>query len=295
MKITIDETAGFCWGVVRTIDTVEEILKNNTEKDVYILGEIIHNPPEIHRLEAKGLKTIVHEDLDRIGPENSVVIIRAHGEPPKTYAEAGRLGLNLVDATCPLVKNLHAKVREYYESGYQIVIFGKKEHAEVIGIRGVCNDECIVIKNAEEAISQLDFSRRAVLVSQTTMDRATFASIAAEIEEHFIQSGPGGKELFTAKDTICKFVSGREDRLAEFVKSNTVIVFVAGKKSSNGKSLFNFCHSINPRTYFIESPEELEAEWFSGAESAGITGATSTPQWYLARIKEELEEMVGNE
>jgi 4-hydroxy-3-methylbut-2-enyl diphosphate reductase len=296
MQIRIDETAGFCWGVVKTIETVEEVLKLNPDKDVYILGEIIHNPAEITRLENKGLKTITHEEMRTIDPDKSIVIIRAHGEPPETYRLAEGLRLNIIDATCPLVKNLHARVREYYESGCQIVIFGERDHAEVIGIRGVCNDECFVIKSSNADLSALDFSRKTVLVSQTTMDRRTFKEIAESLAKNFnlvdVLQKSEEDPIFKAKDTICKFVSGRGGKLGEFVSSSDVVLFVAGRKSSNGKSLYNFCRSINLNTHFIESPEEMEREWFDGAETVGITGATSTPQWYLAKIKEELEKMI---
>ncbi len=291
MQVTIDSASGFCWGVVRTIEKVEETLNQEQGKDVFILGDVIHNPKEIERLEKKGLKTISHKDLSGLDPQNSKVLIRAHGEPPETYRRANELGINLIDATCPLVTSLQKRVADFYRNGYQIVIFGKKEHAEVIGLRGVCNDECIVVKSVEEALESIDFERKTVLISQTTMDRPTFFSIKEAIEGKVSELVDVDllKERFVAKDTLCKAVYGREEKLREFAAANDAVLFVAGRNSSNGKSLFRVCKENNPNTHFIEDIGEIDGSWFLGVEKVGITGATSTPQWFMEEVKNYIE------
>lgn len=293
MIVTIDNSSGFCWGVVRTIDKVEETLDNKQDKQVYILGDVIHNPKEIERLEKKGLTTITHSDLQNLNPDNSSVLIRAHGEPPSTYNLAQQFGIDLIDATCPLVTSLQKRVADFFQQGYQIVIFGKKEHAEVIGLRGVCNDECIVVKTVEEALEKIDFGKKTVLISQTTMDRPTFFKIKEAITDKVTELVDEDqiKERFLAKDTLCKAVYGREEKLKEFAAGNDVMLFVAGRNSSNGKSLYQVCKSANPQTYFIEDIQEIEDGWFNGATKVGITGATSTPQWFMEQVKQEVEKI----
>jgi len=295
--ISIDNTAGFCWGVVQTIEKVEQCLEEYKDKKVYILGEIIHNPSEIERLESKGLKTLSKDDLNNFNPDNSVVIIRAHGEPPSTYRQAESINLELVDATCPLVKNLQNNVKKYYDNQYQIIIFGKFNHAEVVGLRGVCDDKCIVISSKEEALEKADFSKKTVLFSQTTMDKTKFHSIAKALNDRFLNENPNLTDdeiniIFEKKDTICKYVSNRSETLTNFAKSNDIVIFVAGRNSSNGKSLFTICNNANPNTHFIENIFEIEKRWFSEINRIGITGATSTPQWYLVLVKEEIEKML---
>jgi 4-hydroxy-3-methylbut-2-enyl diphosphate reductase len=294
MKINIDERAGFCWGVVRTVDIAEETLKKAEKgKNTYILGQIIHNPKETERLAAKGLVTINHEQFEEIAEkeENPNVIIRAHGEPPTTYEKADKLGINLVDATCPLVTNLQNRVKKYFDLGYKIVIFGKREHAEVIGLRGVCNDECIVIKTLDEAKQIEDFGKKTALISQTTMDKHVFHQIKDYLNEKTKSLMDLGliEDSLLARDTTCRAVTTREAPLLEFAKNNDVIIFVSGKNSSNGKSLYNSCKNVNDRSYFIEDCSEIDWNWFDGAETVGISGATSTPQWYMQKVKSEIE------
>lgn len=296
--ISIDANAGFCWGVVRTLEKVEQCLEECGDKNVYVLGEIIHNPSEIERLEKKGLKTLLKDELKNFNPENSVAIIRAHGEPPSTYEEAERIGLELVDATCPLVKNLQNKVKKYFDKGFQIVIYGKHSHAEVVGLRGVCDDKCIVINSSEEALSKVDFTKKTVLFSQTTMEKKEFQSIAAALQEKFngeneSLSEEGKLKIFEQKDTICKYVSNRGQSLIDFANSNEVVIFVAGRNSSNGKSLFTVSYNANRKTYFIENIYEINKNWFENAKQIGITGATSTPQWYLILVKKEIEKILS--
>lgn len=293
MNVTIDKNSGFCWGVVRTVRIAEDQLLSDREKrKVYVLGPIIHNPKEIERLEAKGLKSITVQDFESIANQNAKVIIRAHGEPPETYRQAWKHGIEIIDATCPVVTKLQERVRKFYDQGFQIVVFGKKDHAEVLGVRGVVNDEAIVVKSVDEAIALVDMKRRTVLFSQTTMDRPTFIEIRdalkARVAELVVDSMENIATEFHAKDTICGQVSGREDQLVAFARSQDVVIFAAGKASSNGKVLYDVAKAANPKTYFIEDIDEIKPEWLEGAERVGISGATSTPQWFMEAIREHL-------
>ncbi len=288
MKVTVDNNSGFCWGVVRAIDFAEaELVKSNR---LYSLGDIIHNPEEIERLGEKGLRTISHSDLGDI--KDAKVLIRAHGEPPSTYEIAKKYNLEIIDATCPVVTKLQERIKKFYDDKYQIVIFGKKEHAEVIGLRGVCNDEAIVVKSVEEALLKMDFSRKTVLFSQTTMDKPTFYAIkealSRKVKDLVVGTMEDIAKNFLAKDTICGQVSGRDKKLREFAAQNDVIVFVAGRNSSNGKVLFEICKGENQSSYFVENENELQAQWFENAESVGVTGATSTPQWLMEKTKQAI-------
>ena len=282
MIINIDSSAGFCWGVVQTIDKVERTLGECSSKQVYVLGQIIHNPKESERLAEKGLQTITREDFDKIDQKNSVVVIRAHGEPPTTYEKARESNIQLIDATCPLVKALQMTVKKFYDEGWQIVIFGKHDHAEVIGLRGVCNDECLVVKSIEDVKQKIDINRKTVLISQTTMDKPTFCKLSDEVRNLFKEKyAEKLDEYFITKNTICKFVSRREQKLIDFAKQHELVIFVAGRNSSNGKILYEIANKANPNTIFIEDIEELKIEELSKYSSIGITGATSTPQWYM--------------
>lgn len=293
MKVTINNKSGFCWGVVRTVEIAEETLKNNNGQNTYILGHIIHNPKEIDRLAQQGLKTISHAELESIKQidKNANVIVRAHGEPPSTYKKFEDLNIDFIDATCPLVTNLQNRVKKYYEQGFQIIIFGKKEHPEVIGLRGVCNDECIVIKTMDEAKSITNFDKTTVLMSQTTMDKTMFHQIQDYLSEkidNLINLGEFDEKLI-ARDTTCRAVTSREEPLKEFAIENDVLIFVSGKDSSNGKALYNSCLKVNPKSYFIEDISEIDWNWFQSANSVGIAGATSTPMWYMEKVKSEIE------
>jgi 4-hydroxy-3-methylbut-2-enyl diphosphate reductase len=292
MNVHIDPTAGFCWGVVRTIDIAEDELRSGSR--LVSLGDIIHNPKEIDRLDRLGMNTIDHAQLEKL-PDGTKVLIRAHGEPASTYRAARERGIELVDATCPIVTKLQERIRKYYDDGWQVVIFGKKEHAEVIGLRGVTNDECIVIKSLEEARAEVNLDRPTVLFSQTTMDKASFAEIRAFLRERVDQFAEGSMEEiatdFHAKDTICGQVSGRDKKLREFAASNDVMIFVAGRKSSNGKVLYNISREANPRTHFVEDAREIDPAWLEGADNVGISGATSTPQWLMENVKEYIEKL----
>ena len=289
MKVSVDQNSGFCWGVVRTVEIAEEELAKSGR--LYCLGDVIHNPVEIERLSAKGLVTITHAELEKA--RDAKVLIRAHGEPPETFLRAKRLGIELIDATCPVVTKVQERIRRFYEKEFQIVIFGKKDHAETIGLVGQTNGQAIVIKSVAE-IDGIDFRKNTVLFSQTTMDKATFYAIRDAMKGKMQAAFEVGtfEEVavdFHAKDTICGQVFGREKKLREFSKSNDVLVFVAGKKSSNGKVLHAIAAEENPHSYFIEDERELQREWFAGVSSVGVSGATSTPQWLMERVARAIE------
>jgi len=295
MIVRVDKNAGFCWGVIRTINIAEtELSKKQDDKSIYVLGDIIHNPMEIKRLEKQGLKTISHSDLERL--KGQKVLIRAHGEPPSTFEKAKNIGIEIVDATCPVVKKVQERIRKFYEDGYQVVIYGKIDHAEVIGLVGQTNGEAIVIKSLDE-MDKVDLTRKTVLFSQTTMDKETFHRLKEEfqkkIKDLIVATFEEQAIEFYAKDTICGQVFGRDKKLQEFAKQNDVMIFVAGKTSSNGKVLYKICKDANPRTYFVEDESELNRDWFVDVETVGITGATSTPQWLMEQIKLKVENMTN--
>lgn len=290
MIVTVDHNSGFCWGVVRTIDIAEKEMKENVR--LSSLGPVIHNPREIERLASLGMDVVRTEDFPALS--GRTVLIRAHGEPASTYELARRHGVTLVDATCPVVTKVQERIRKYFDNGFQIVIFGKKEHAEVVGLNGQINNEGIVIRTLEE-INLVDLTRKTVLFSQTTMDRATFRKIAEElgtkIRDFEVATFEESAVDFHTKDTICGQVSGREAKLREFASSNDLMIFVAGRNSSNGKVLFDICRSANPRSYFVESVDEIQKEWLGDAERVGISGATSTPQWLMEDVRRAVEEL----
>ncbi|MGB2869274.1 MAG: 4-hydroxy-3-methylbut-2-enyl diphosphate reductase [Bacteroidota bacterium] len=294
MKVSVDKFSGFCWGVVRTVDIAEQEL--SAGEKLYSLGEIIHNPMEIERLAKKGLTTVSHQDLEKL--RGARLLIRAHGEPPSTYKMAEELGITIIDATCPVVTKVQERIRRFYLDGYQIVIFGKKDHAEVIGLVGQTNGEAIVIKSLEE-INTVKLDHKTVLFSQTTMDKPTFHALKEELQKRIADLVVGSIEDeaidFHAKDTICGQVSGRDKKIREFGRANDVILFVAGRHSSNGKVLYEIVKSENPRTYFLETIQELQASWFEGAETVGVTGATSTPQWLMENVKKAVEEQFAGQ
>jgi len=292
--VTIDKFSGFCWGVVRTIDIAEQELAKGEE--LYSLGDIIHNPVEIQRLGDEGLKTITTANLD--AAKGKKVLIRAHGEPPSTYRRAEELGITIIDATCPVVTKVQERIRRFYTDGYQVIIFGKKDHAEVVGLVGQTNGEAIVIKSLDE-IGKVAMDRKTVLFSQTTMDKATFHRLKEELQKKVKELVVGSIEdeaiEFHAKDTICGQVSGRDKKIREFAAANDIVIFVAGRTSSNGKVLFDIAREANGRTFFIETVSELNPSWFDGVTKVGITGATSTPQWLMENVKQEIEARFGAE
>lgn len=280
MRVEIDERSGCCFGVVRAISEAEKALGEGGT--VYSLGDIVHNRVEVQRLEALGLRTVTHDEMPRLA--GCRLFIRAHGEPPTTYAAAQRLGITLIDATCPVVARLQRRVKEAHAAmravGGQVVILGKRGHAEVVGLTRQVAEPTIVIEGAED-LAQIDFTRPIHFLSQTTQSIALFERLGAEMKRR--AADPAQVRL---DDTICRQVSGREEHLAQFAARFDAVLFVCGRKSSNGKVLFEVCRRANPRTYNIEEAAEIDPAWLAGAASVGICGATSTPRWLMQRVAE---------
>ena len=284
MYVEIDQNSGFCFGVVRAISRAESALEA-LGGEVYSLGDIVHNRMEVQRLESLGLRTVNHEDMESLSGRD--LFIRAHGEPPTTFRRAEELGIRVIDATCPVVAQLQHKVVAAYEKmknvGGQVVILGKRGHAEVVGLTGQVDDQVIVIER-EEDLRLINFSAPVFFLSQTTQSIGLFWHLAERMKE-LIED----ESMLTVNDTICRRVSNREKALREFAERFDVVIFVCGKKSSNGKVLFDVCRGANPRSYNIEEEGELQAEWFEGCQSVGICGATSTPAWLMSRVAEAIE------
>ena len=284
MRVEIDKNSGFCFGVVRAITQAESALEE-LGGEVYSLGDIVHNRMEVQRLEALGLRTITHSDMENL--QGRDLFIRAHGEPPTTYRRAVELGIRIIDATCPVVAQLQRKVVAAHEQmqrvGGQVVILGKRGHAEVVGLTGQVAQPTIVVER-EDDLSQIDFSSPIFFLSQTTQSVALFWHLAEVMKQRL-----GDEQMLTVDDTICRRVSNREKALADFATRFDVVIFVCGKKSSNGKVLFDVCHKANERCYNIEEESELQAEWFENCQSVGICGATSTPAWLMSRVAEAIE------
>lgn len=285
MIVEIDTGSGFCFGVTTAISKAEEELAQS--KSLYCLGDIVHNGRECERLKNLGLITVEHEDLDKLS--NTTMLLRAHGEPPSTYTKAHAQNITLIDATCPVVLNLQKRIKAAYEQGGQIVIYGKNGHAEVIGLVGQTEGNAIVIENLEDA-KHLDFTRDIKLFSQTTKSLAGFREIVAYIEENMHDGAQ-----FTYSDTICRQVANRMPNIRDFAQKHDVVLFVCGKKSSNGKVLFAECSKVNPRTYMIDKPSEIDFQWFKDTQSIGICGATSTPKWLMEQCKQHITNTINKE
>lgn len=274
-SIEIDERSGFCNGVVRAVEKAESYLKEH--RKLYSLGDIVHNSLELGRLKKSGLEILTIADVECL--HNDIVLIRAHGEPPRTYEIARQNNLNLIDCTCPVVLQLQKKVKETFlelsKTGGQVVIFGKAGHAEVNGLVGQTDGSAIVVDSVESA-SRLDLSKPTALFSQTTKDPFEYARIAEYIRSH-------GKDV-RVFDTICKQVANRHQLLRDFAAGHSVIIFVSGRESSNGKVLFDLCRSVNQRSHWVENPSQIDRNWFNQSDSIGICGATSTPKWQLEEI-----------
>ncbi len=287
MEITIDQNSGYCFGVEFAIQMAEDELRANGR--LYCLGDIVHNAMEVERLNKLGLKVIDHDDLRNL--KNARVLIRAHGEPPETYRIALENNLELIDASCPVVLKLQNRVNNEYrkmaEAGGQLVIYGKKGHAEVVGLTGQTGNKAIVVMDDED-LEQVDFSKPVTLFSQTTKSTRGFYDLKEKMEQRVATQGG---EYFKANDSICRQVSNREPNLRKFATENDVIIFVSGRKSSNGKALYGVCKQVNERSYFIEKAGELQAGWFGAQDKVGICGATSTPTWLMEEVKARLEEM----
>ena len=298
MIITIDDNSGFCFGVTSAILAAERELQKG---QLFCLGDIVHNGQEVQRLEQLGLETIDYDDLRTL--HNVRVLFRAHGEPPSTYSIAQRNGIEIIDASCPVVLKLQKRIRDTYQTlhgkntGAQIVIFGKKGHAEVIGLEGQTNNTAIVIEGIND-LHKLDYTKPIYLFSQTTKSVDEFQQIVKEIEELRLAVGKRDMGIdsqdvaFEYHDTICRNVANRVKKLQDFARSNDVVIFVGGQKSSNAKVLYNHCLEVNSCTIFVSSMEDLTPEIFQrchDAERVGICGATSTPKWLMQQIKSRLE------
>ncbi|AYL99237.1 4-hydroxy-3-methylbut-2-enyl diphosphate reductase [Mucilaginibacter celer] len=276
LKVTIDQDSGFCFGVVYAIDMAEEILEEDGY--LYCLGDIVHNDEEVERLKAKGLRIIEHDALKDL--RNEKVLIRAHGEAPDTYRTALENNITLIDASCPVVLKLQNRIKTSYDAKENILIFGKHGHAEVIGLEGQTNNEAIVFQDIAE-LDNIELPHNITLYSQTTKSMEKFYSVKDELIAR-------GYDL-KANDTICRQVSNRDKDLPKFATRFNKIVFVSGKKSSNGKVLFEVCRKHNPDTYFVSSVDELDKNLFSPNDTVGIAGATSTPMWLMQDVKAALE------
>lgn len=278
LQVTIDKDSGFCFGVVYAIDMAEEILEQDGY--LYCLGDIVHNDEEVSRLKAKGLRIINHQVLPTL--QNEKVLIRAHGEAPQTYKIALENNITLIDASCPVVLKLQNRIKNSYDENEKILIFGKHGHAEVIGLQGQTDNQALVFQDIDE-LNDIELPASFTLYSQTTKSVDKFYAI----KEELINRGFEVK----ANDTICRQVSNRYEDLGDFARGYDKIVFVSGKKSSNGKVLFEVCKAANPNSYFISGLDELDISIFQQGESVGICGATSTPMWLMKEVKYALEQI----
>lgn len=291
IQVEIEKHSGFCGGVIRAIGRAEKFLEESPGRTLYSLGDIVHNEAELRRLGEKGLITVDKDGLMNIpDPSSETLLIRAHGEPPQTYSLAQKLGLTVIDCTCPVVLKLQKSIREAYErvkpAGGQIVIFGKIGHAEVLGLLGQVSGDAVVIENMPMLLSALEdgsirTDKPLEIFSQTTKSPVEYSEIRKVLE-----SCPGAG--LQVHNTICSQVASRHEELADFALRHDVIVFVSGVSSSNGKVLFDLCKSRNQRTYHISDPSELEPEWFSDGDKVGVCGATSTPGWLLEQVAERI-------
>lgn len=280
LQIEIDTASGFCFGVTTAIGKAEEELTHSDS--LYCLGDIVHNERECERLRELGLQTIDHASFAKL--HHAKVLLRAHGEPPRTYAQASENGIEIIDATCPVVLQLQRRIKRKYDTPNrpQIVIYGKRGHAEVLGLVGQTNGEAIVIENLEEA-EKLDFTKDICLFSQTTKSLEGFQSIVAYITDHI--QAPAVFEYF---DTICRQVANRLPNIRNFAARHDVVLFVCGLKSSNGKVLYEECKKVNAQSYLVDEPCNIDPTWFTNAKSVGICGATSTPKWLMEACREAI-------
>ena len=293
LNIEIDNGSGFCFGVTTAIQKAEEELAKGNR--LYCLGDIVHNGMECERLRAMGLITINHDDLRDL--HDVKVLLRAHGEPPETYELARRNHIEIIDATCPVVLQLQKRINKKYDESRseecgvrneispQIVIFGKKGHAEVLGLVGQTHSDAIVIENFDE-VTKLDFSRDIYLYSQTTKSLDEFHRIIEYIQQHILPEA-----TFQSFDTICRSVANRMPNISQFATRHDLILFVCGRKSSNGKVLYNECLRVNPNTHLIEGPDEIDRQWLTDINTVGICGATSTPKWLMEQCRDAIVKM----
>ena len=289
LQIEIDNGSGFCFGVTTAIQKAEEELAKGNK--LYCLGDIVHNGMECERLREMGLITINHGELAQL--HDVKVLLRAHGEPPETYELARKNNIEIIDATCPVVLQLQKRIKKQYDANSQlptansqIVIFGKKGHAEVLGLVGQTHSNAIVIEHFDE-VSQLDFSRDIYLYSQTTKSLDEFHRIIEYIQQHISPDA-----TFRSFDTICRSVANRMPNISQFATKHDLILFVCGRKSSNGKVLYNECLRVNPNTHLIEGPDEIKSQWLEGIQTVGICGATSTPKWLMEQCRDAISRLL---
>ncbi len=289
--IEIEQHSGFCFGVTRAITKAEEELAHSGH--LYCLGDIVHNTVEVERLQQQGLETITHDQLRQL--HNVKVLLRAHGEPPETYEIARRNGIEIIDCTCPVVLKLQQRIHSTFNANSastpaqppQVVIYGKRGHAEVLGLVGQTAGTALVIENVDE-IGNIDFSRDVYLYSQTTKSVQGLGHIVAEIEKRM---HPGA--TLRSYDTVCRSVANRVPQIRQFASQHDLVLFVSGSKSSNGKILFAECLDANPSSHLIGGPDEVDHAWLGGKQSIGICGATSTPLWLMHRVKDEVEKIIN--
>lgn len=282
MNITIDKDSGFCFGVINAIRTAEEYLSRH--QHLYCLGDIVHNNEEVERLSAKGLEVVSNEAFAQL--RDTTVLIRAHGEPPETYQLARQNNITLIDATCPVVLHLQQNIKKKYENygdDRQILIFGKKGHAEVTGLLGQTRHSGIVISSTED-LDLIDYNKPASLYSQTTQSLEAYYQLIDTIKQRY--AALQHEEMFEYHDTICRLVANRAKHIQEFARQHDTILFVSGEKSSNGLYLFDICKQANPRSFFISRIEQVNQYQLLPNESIGICGATSTPMWLMEQIKQ---------
>lgn len=287
IKVEIDEGSGFCFGVVTAIHKAEEELAKGGQ--LYCLGDIVHNSREVERLKAMGLITINHEEFKQL--HNAKVLLRAHGEPPETYIRAQENNIEIIDATCPVVLRLQKRIKQEYlakdhSEDKQIVIYGQNGHAEVLGLVGQTNGGAIIVEKLEEA-TQLDFSKSIRLYSQTTKSLDEFWEIVNYIKTHISPAA-----TFEYYDTICRQVANRMPNIRKFAASHDLVFFVSGKKSSNGKILFEECKKVNPNSHLIDNEEEIDKTLLQNVRSIGICGATSTPKWLMEKISAHIQSLI---
>ena len=287
ISIEIDSKSGFCFGVVTAIHKAEEELQKTGQ--LYCLGDIVHNSDEVERLRDKGLITITHEEMKQL--HNVKVLLRAHGEPPSTYELAKQNNIEIIDATCPVVLQLQRRIKDTYNRENprpQIVIYGKIGHAEVNGLVGQTNGEAIVVEDISQ-LDKVDLNRNIALYSQTTKSLQGFSAMRDEIS-----SRKSPSTIFNSYDTICRQVANRVEHIRQFASNHELIIFVSGKKSSNGKILYNECLDVNQNSHFISNENEIDSKWVNGVSSIGICGATSTPRWLMENVKARLQQLIYN-
>ncbi|MDZ7737605.1 MAG: 4-hydroxy-3-methylbut-2-enyl diphosphate reductase [Bacteroidales bacterium] len=287
MKVEIEKHSGFCFGVERAIKMAEEAL--DAGEEIFSLGHIVHNEAEVERLERLGLVTINHDEFRKL--RNKKVLIRAHGEPPETYDTARDNNIELIEATCPIVKSIQKTIKDdYNNNGEQVqnLLFGKEEHAEVIGLVGQTGGKSILLSGLEN-IEKVDFNRPAAIFSQTTRSRERYAQLVKALKKEYKKAGHDPDFMLQVNNTICAQVANREPRLKKFCSKYDIIIFVSGKNSSNGKMLYKVCSDVNSDSHFISDESEIDYSWFKGVSSVGVCGATSTPKWLIRKVAEKIK------